>query len=140
MSPDLLEQGQERLRAASGPGYGRVVLPGQLDLAHGRILYLEEMWIAVYWFMREVAMPNLTGYAAGEQPPTPAQRQVRDYTRQNYDQTIYNPFNKGWGGGKKGGGKKGGAPPAWSPMQPWGGWTQACGGGWGKGSPVYWQS
>ena len=36
MNPDLLEQGAERLRAASGPGYGRVVLPGQLDLAHGR--------------------------------------------------------------------------------------------------------
>ena len=48
------------------------------------------------------------------------------------------------GGGKKGGGKKGGPPPrpppAWSPTQPWGGWTQGCGGGWGKGGPVYWQS
>ena len=46
MSPDLLEQGQERLRAASGPGYGRVVLPGQLDLAHGRILYLEDVFVS----------------------------------------------------------------------------------------------
>lgn len=46
MSPDLLEQGGDRLRAASGPGYGRVVLPGQLDLAHGRILYLEDVHVS----------------------------------------------------------------------------------------------
>ena len=46
MNPDLLEQGAERLRAASGPGYGRVVLPGQLDLAHGRILYLEDVHVS----------------------------------------------------------------------------------------------
>ncbi len=46
MSPDLLEQGGERLRAASGPGYGRLVQPGQLDLAHGRILYLEDVSVS----------------------------------------------------------------------------------------------
>ena len=46
MSPDLMEQGGARLRAASGPGYGRVVLPGQLDLAHGRILYLEDVSVS----------------------------------------------------------------------------------------------
>jgi len=43
MNPDLLEQGAERLRNASGPGYGRVVQPGHLDLTHGRILYLEDV-------------------------------------------------------------------------------------------------
>ncbi|OWQ87566.1 urea ABC transporter ATP-binding protein UrtD [Roseateles aquatilis] len=46
MSPDLLEQGGERLRSASGPGYGRVVRPGQLDLTHGRILYLEDVHVS----------------------------------------------------------------------------------------------
>ncbi|SEK41237.1 urea transport system ATP-binding protein [Roseateles sp. YR242] len=52
MNPELMEQGAERLRhareahqvrSASGPGYGRVVQPGQLDLTHGRILYLEDV-------------------------------------------------------------------------------------------------
>jgi urea transport system ATP-binding protein len=46
VSPDLLEQGSERLRSASGPGYGRLVQPGQLDLAHGRILYLEDVSVS----------------------------------------------------------------------------------------------
>jgi hypothetical protein len=105
----------------------------------GRIIYLEELWIAVYWFMREVAMPQMAGHAAGEQPPTPAQRTVRDFTRQNYEQNMYNPFNKGWGGGggRKGGAKKGGPhagpPAAWTPTQPWGGWTHGKGGYWGQG-------
>ena len=46
MSPELMEQGAERLRSASGPGYGRLMLPGQLDLTHGRILYLEDVHVS----------------------------------------------------------------------------------------------
>ncbi|MBB3194384.1 urea ABC transporter ATP-binding protein UrtD [Roseateles terrae] len=46
MNPDLLEQGAERLARASGPGYGRLVQPGALDLTHGRILYLEDVHVS----------------------------------------------------------------------------------------------
>jgi len=46
MTPELMEQGSERLQHFSGgreAGYGRVLEPGALDLAHGRILYLEDV-------------------------------------------------------------------------------------------------
>jgi len=56
MTPDLLEQGHSRLtqhqaRESAGltesggrhPGYGRVHTPGELDLTHGRILYLDDV-------------------------------------------------------------------------------------------------
>jgi len=46
MTPELMEAGSERLQHFSGgreAGYGRVLEPGALDLAHGRILYLEDV-------------------------------------------------------------------------------------------------
>ncbi|HMN93865.1 MAG TPA: urea ABC transporter ATP-binding protein UrtD [Hydrogenophaga sp.] len=53
MTPDLMESGAQRLHEAqvrsstsSGdrfPGYGRVVVPGEVDVTHGRILYLEDV-------------------------------------------------------------------------------------------------
>jgi len=57
MTPDLMEQGSERLarsqastqtsgKTESGgreAGYGRVHTPGEVDLTHGRILYLEDV-------------------------------------------------------------------------------------------------
>ena len=53
MSPDLLEQGQERLAEQQGkhggdrsPGYARPHRAGELDLTHGRILYLEDVHVA----------------------------------------------------------------------------------------------
>ncbi len=57
MTPDLMEQGSERLQhkkevqeqGSSGgrnAGYSRVHEPGALDLAHGRILYLEDVSVA----------------------------------------------------------------------------------------------
>ena len=58
MTPDLMEEGRRRLEAhaartahatASGDraaAYGRVHTPGELDLAHGRILYLEDVSVS----------------------------------------------------------------------------------------------
>ncbi|MCV2369397.1 urea ABC transporter ATP-binding protein UrtD [Roseateles oligotrophus] len=58
MTPDLMEQGSERLqhkkevdenKGSSGgrnAGYSRIHEPGALDLAHGRILYLEEVSVS----------------------------------------------------------------------------------------------
>ncbi|MDT9001475.1 urea ABC transporter ATP-binding protein UrtD [Paucibacter sp. APW11] len=57
MTPELMEAGHERLarrqpqlpEQASGgraAGYGRVHQPGSLDLAHGRILYLEDVHVS----------------------------------------------------------------------------------------------
>jgi urea transport system ATP-binding protein len=58
MTPDLFEAGAERLAThqahdvrdvTSGDrsaGYGRVHAPGSLDLAHGRILYLEDVHVS----------------------------------------------------------------------------------------------
>ena len=56
MNPDLMEQGRERLSAhqdaqnpspaAGSAGYGRRIEPGQLDLTHGRILYLDEVSVS----------------------------------------------------------------------------------------------
>ena len=55
MTPDLFEQGSERLAAHQArvapevnsgdrsAGYGRVHEPGSLDVTHGRILYLEDV-------------------------------------------------------------------------------------------------
>jgi len=55
MTPDLFEQGSERLAAHQArvtpevnsgdrsAGYGRVHAPGSLDVTHGRILYLEDV-------------------------------------------------------------------------------------------------
>ncbi|TNF54256.1 MAG: urea ABC transporter ATP-binding protein UrtD [Burkholderiales bacterium] len=56
MTPDLMEAGAERLQqaqvrqvGASGgrsPGYGRIVVPGEVDVTHGRILYLEDVSVS----------------------------------------------------------------------------------------------
>jgi len=59
MTPDLMEQGHQRLQqhqsrevavaTASGgrnAGYGRVHTPGELDLTHGRILYLDDVSVS----------------------------------------------------------------------------------------------
>jgi len=51
MTPDLMEQGAQRLAAntASGgreAGFGRVAVPGQVDTTHGRILYLEDVSVS----------------------------------------------------------------------------------------------
>ena len=56
MTPDLMEAGAQRFekiqtaraqgQTESGgrsAGYGRVHTPGQVDLTHGRILYLEDV-------------------------------------------------------------------------------------------------
>ncbi|WP_119153703.1 urea ABC transporter ATP-binding protein UrtD [Caldimonas tepidiphila] len=56
MTPDLMEAGaqalaeHERRKAAStgasGASYGRVVRPGELDVAHGAILYLDDITVS----------------------------------------------------------------------------------------------
>ncbi len=58
MTPELMEEGVEKLarvKAQAGQGgesggreaaYGRVVQPGQLDLAHGSILYLDDIEVS----------------------------------------------------------------------------------------------
>jgi urea transport system ATP-binding protein len=58
MTPDLMEEGVEILRRAHGEpsnagesggreaSYGRVVEPGQLDVAHGSILYLDDISVS----------------------------------------------------------------------------------------------
>ncbi|AEG94387.1 urea ABC transporter ATP-binding protein UrtD [Ramlibacter tataouinensis] len=54
MTPDLLEQGAQRVQqraaaTASGgreAGFGRPATPGEVDLAHGRILYLEDVSVS----------------------------------------------------------------------------------------------
>jgi len=57
MTPDLMEQGLQRLQKKAPPaaeqssgdrsaGYSRVHEPGSLDLSHGRILYLEEVCVS----------------------------------------------------------------------------------------------
>ncbi len=57
MTPDLLEQGAQRVQerreklaqstAAGGDaGFGRVAVPGTVDLTHGRILYLEDVSVS----------------------------------------------------------------------------------------------
>jgi urea transport system ATP-binding protein len=55
VTPDLMEAGaaqRERHARRSGPGgasgasYGRVVTPGELDVAHGAILYLDDITVA----------------------------------------------------------------------------------------------
>jgi urea transport system ATP-binding protein len=58
MTPELMQAGAERLRAqqarasvASGSGdrgasYSRIVKPGELDLAHGAILYLDDITVS----------------------------------------------------------------------------------------------
>ncbi len=56
MTPDLLEAGAKAFEALQrrqaneqrrgGASYGRVVRPGALDLAHGRILYLEDITVS----------------------------------------------------------------------------------------------
>ncbi|TNF63003.1 MAG: urea ABC transporter ATP-binding protein UrtD [Burkholderiales bacterium] len=56
MTPDLMEAGAQRLEqsghlqeGSSGgrsPGYGRVHVPGEVDLTHGRILYLEDVHVS----------------------------------------------------------------------------------------------
>ncbi len=56
MTPDLMEAGAERLEKAKSAvslgatesggrsaGYGRVLTPGEVDITHGRILYLEDV-------------------------------------------------------------------------------------------------
>jgi urea transport system ATP-binding protein len=55
MTPDLLEEGAQRLQKRSpsagnmtqsgghDAGYSRIATPGQVDVAHGRILYLEDV-------------------------------------------------------------------------------------------------
>ena len=59
MTPDLMQAGAERLQQAAAPrpsgntasggraaGFSRPVVPGEVDLAHGRILYLEDVHVA----------------------------------------------------------------------------------------------
>jgi urea transport system ATP-binding protein len=56
MTPDLMEAGAERLQQAQvrqagssggrSPGYSRVVVPGEVDVTHGRILYLEDVSVS----------------------------------------------------------------------------------------------
>ena len=59
MTPELMEAGTQRLeraalRSVSGQtesggrraGYGRVAVPGEVDLTHGRILYLEDVRVS----------------------------------------------------------------------------------------------
>jgi urea transport system ATP-binding protein len=48
VTPELMEAGVEALRAANdrAASYGRVLQPGVLDLAHGAILYLEDITVA----------------------------------------------------------------------------------------------
>ena len=58
MTPDLMRSGAERLRGATAKqqdvggsggrsaGYGRLVKPGELDLAHGAILYLDDITVS----------------------------------------------------------------------------------------------
>ena len=56
MTPDLMEAGAERLQQAQvrqptssggrSPGYGRLVVPGEVDVTHGRILYLEDVTVS----------------------------------------------------------------------------------------------
>lgn len=46
MTPDLFEQGAQRLQTASGgpdAGFSRLLRGGQVDTTHGRILYLEDV-------------------------------------------------------------------------------------------------
>ncbi|QIM52665.1 urea ABC transporter ATP-binding protein UrtD [Hydrogenophaga crocea] len=59
MTPDLMQSGAERLQKAAGlrpagntesggrkAGFSRVVTPGEVDVTHGRILYLEDVHVA----------------------------------------------------------------------------------------------
>lgn len=56
MTPDLMEAGAraraeferkaQAPRAASGASYGRVVRPGEVDVAHGAILYLDDITVS----------------------------------------------------------------------------------------------
>ena len=52
MTPDLMEAGQEALEragrrhASGGASYGRVVTPGEVDVAHGAILYLDDITVS----------------------------------------------------------------------------------------------
>ena len=56
MTPDLMEEGARRIAARQAPavpgqtesggraaGFSRVATPGEVDVAHGRILYLEDV-------------------------------------------------------------------------------------------------
>jgi urea transport system ATP-binding protein len=58
MTPDLLEQGAQRIAAqieksrvqtesgGRAAGYSRVNTPGEVDVTHGRILYLEDVSVS----------------------------------------------------------------------------------------------
>ena len=60
MTPDLMEQGAQRLGRRGGPagatgntesggreaGSGRIATPGEVDVTHGRILYLEDVCVS----------------------------------------------------------------------------------------------
>jgi urea transport system ATP-binding protein len=48
MTPDLMEAGARRLTESGGrnAGFGRPVTPGEVDVAHGRILYLEDVSVS----------------------------------------------------------------------------------------------
>ena len=58
MTPDLMEQGARRVQArmekvshdtASGgrsAGFSRIATPGEVDITHGRILYLEDVSVS----------------------------------------------------------------------------------------------
>ncbi|MDB5750214.1 MAG: urtD, partial [Ramlibacter sp.] len=58
MTPDLMEDGARRAAALARPvsgntesggraaGFGRPLVPGEVDTAHGRILYLEDVSVS----------------------------------------------------------------------------------------------
>ncbi|HZF82238.1 MAG TPA: ABC transporter ATP-binding protein, partial [Burkholderiaceae bacterium] len=59
MTPDLMESGAQRFAKSQGivlaeqtesggraAGYGRPMVEGEVDLAHGRILYLEDVSVS----------------------------------------------------------------------------------------------
>ena len=71
MTPDLFEQGHARLTkhqaqdtvalTESGgrhAGYGRVHTPGELDLTHGRILYLDDVNVSFDGFKASSRFSN----------------------------------------------------------------------------------
>ncbi|MDO9439810.1 MAG: hypothetical protein Q7T73_02875, partial [Beijerinckiaceae bacterium] len=58
MTPDLMEEGAQRVAKLQGidlgntesggreAGYGRIGTPGEVDVTHGRILYLEDVSVS----------------------------------------------------------------------------------------------
>ena len=59
MTPDLMEEGARRLQKTLAPavlgqtesggraaGFSRVAVPGEVDVTHGRILYLEDVHVS----------------------------------------------------------------------------------------------